>query len=136
MKQDESETALIIKRSSLLIDEKQSTLINFSDISDYRKLKKQEQITMLLKTLNATVHHEMLAPLKANIQICNRLLKLVKCNKEAKKLAQVLFVSNQMLLVHANDMLDQRIIDSGKFVAHPTIGSPAETIKETVDLIS
>ena len=80
MKQEGSETALIIKRSSLLIDEKESTVINFSDISAYRKLKKQEQITMLLKTLNATVHHEMLAPLKANIHICNRLLKLVKGN--------------------------------------------------------
>ena len=41
MKQDESETTLIIKRSSLLIDEKESTVINFSDISAYKKLKKQ-----------------------------------------------------------------------------------------------
>ena len=41
-----------------------------------------------------------------------------------------------MLLVHANDMLDQRVIDSGNFIAHPTIGNPAETITDTVAIIS
>ena len=94
MKQDESETTLIIKRSSLLIDEKESTVINFSDISAYRKLKKQTEISTLLKTINATVHHEMLTPLKANVHMCNRLLKQVKGNKQAYKLAKILFVSN------------------------------------------
>lgn len=58
---------LIIKRSDLLIDEKESSVINFTDITTYRRLKKQEETNKLLRTLNTTVHHEMLAPLKANI---------------------------------------------------------------------
>ena len=41
-----------------------------------------------------------------------------------------------MLMLHANDMLDQRIIENGSFVALPTIGSPAETIREMTNLIS
>ena len=51
-------------------------------------------------------------------------------------MVQILFVSSQMLMLHANDMLDQRIIENGSFVAHPTIGSPAQTIKDIINLIS
>ena len=51
-------------------------------------------------------------------------------------MVQTLFVSSQMLMLHANDMLDQRIIENGSFVAHPTIGSPAATIREMTNLIS
>ena len=91
---------------------------------------------MLLKTLNTTVHHEMLAPLKANIQICERVLRLVKDQPHLKELVQTLFISSQMLMLHANDMLDQRIIENGSFVAHPTIGSPIDTIWDIINLIS
>ena len=74
----EGSKTIIIKRSELLIDDKESTVINFTDITTYRRLKKQEETNSLLRTLNTTVHHEMLAPLKANIQICGRVLRLVR----------------------------------------------------------
>ena len=132
----EGSKTIIIKRSELLIDDKESTVINFTDITTYRRLKKQEETNSLLRTLNTTVHHEMLAPLKANIQICGRVLRLVRDQPQTKEMVQTLFVSSQMLMLHANDMLDQRIIENGSFVAHPTIGSPAETIREMTNLIS
>ena len=135
MHSDSSKT-IIIRRSELLIDDKESTVINFSDITTYRRLKKQEETNMLLKTLNTTVHHEMLAPLKANVQICERVLRSVKDQPHLKEMVQTLFVSSQMLMLHANDMLDQRIIENGSFVAHPTIGSPIDTIWDIINLIS
>ena len=36
----DSSKTIIIRRSELLIDDKESTVINFSDITTYRRLKK------------------------------------------------------------------------------------------------
>ena len=59
-----------------------------------------------MKTLNTTVHHEMLAPLRANVDICKRLLDYVKYDEISKKLVQIILVSSQMVMMHANDLLD------------------------------
>ena len=57
------------------------------------RLKKVQENNELLKTLNTTVHHEMLAPLRANIEICQRLLRMLNNNEKAKKMLQVILVS-------------------------------------------
>ena len=85
---------LIVNRSTLIINEKESTVMSFSDITAYKRLKKQEEISNLLRAINMTVHHEMLAPLKANIEICGRLIKLLKDHSVQKDMAQILFVSS------------------------------------------
>ena len=85
---------LIVKRSTLMINEKESTVMSFSDITAYKRLKKQKEISKLLRAINMTVHHEMLAPLKANIEICGRLIKLLKDYPVQKDMAQILFVSS------------------------------------------
>ena len=77
---------------------------------------------MLLKALNATVHHEMLAPLKGNLELSSRLIRTVQ-NKMQKKMAQTIFISTQLLMMHANDLLDQRVLEQGSF--NPTI-SPTD----------
>ena len=59
----------------------------------------------MLKTINASVHHEMLAPLKANIDISTRLFRSLK-SQELKTLAQTLSISSNMLFLHAQDLLD------------------------------
>ena len=59
-----------------------------------------------MKTLNTTVHHEMLAPLRANVDICKRLLENFKYEEASKKLIQIILVSSQMVMMHANDLLD------------------------------
>ena len=81
-----------------------------------------------LKTLNTTVHHEMITPLSANVEICHRLLKKLKNNELMQKLVKVLLVSSQMIMMHANDLLDQRIIESGSFVPKLTSGSIIDVI--------
>ena len=86
---------------------------------------------MLLKTLNATVHHEMLAPLKGNLELSMRLNRSVK-SKMQKKMAQTIFISTQLLMMHANDLLDQRVIEQGSF--NPTI-SPTDVYQTIVEMV-
>ena len=59
---------------SLNFNEKESTVINFTDVSDFYQLKKKEDANNLLKTLIASVHHEMVVPLKVNVEMAERLM--------------------------------------------------------------
>ena len=52
--------------------------MNFIDISAFLRLKQEVENNELLKRLNTTVHHEMLAPLRANVDICQRLLRKLR----------------------------------------------------------
>ena len=57
----------------LSFNEVESTVINFTDITSYIRLKHEEEVNNLLKTLNASVHHEMVVPLRVNIEMADRL---------------------------------------------------------------
>ena len=85
--------------------------------------------------LNMSVHHEMLAPLKANVDIAERLIKHLVKHPAQKKMAETILISSQLVMLHANDMLDQRIIDNGNFVPLYTEGSVKEAILEMVQVI-
>ena len=47
-----------------------------------------------------------------------------------------MLVSSQMIMLHANDLLDQRIIENGHFVPNMTSGSIKETVAEMIDLMN
>ena len=66
---------IIVSRMNLNFNEEECVVINFTDISTYQRLKIQEENNNLLKTLNASVHHEMVVPLKVNIEMAMRLKK-------------------------------------------------------------
>ena len=66
--------------------------------------------------LNASVHHEMLGPLKSNVVFAQKLIKTLKYSSKKKAMAQNIYISSQLLLLHANDLLDHKIIENGGFV--------------------
>ena len=109
-------------------DDQASTVINLSDISTYIKLKKQEETNILLKTLNASVHHEMLVPLKVNVEMALRLNKALKNFPIEKKLCESILISSNIVLLHANDFLDQTLIEKGVFAPCFVEGSILEAI--------
>ena len=75
----------------------------------------------LLQTLNATVHHEMMSPLKANVKLSKDLRnKLI--NPRHKKMADLIYSSSSLILLHASDLLDQRVIEKGYFKASLQLG--------------
>ena len=77
---------VIIKRNDLLIDEKECQVVSFIDITTYKMLQKEKERSELLKTMNTTVHHELMAPLHANVVICKRLISNLENNQKAQKL--------------------------------------------------
>ena len=44
-------------------------MLNFTDITTYKKLKREEEKNRLLNVINYSVHHEIIGPLKANIDV-------------------------------------------------------------------
>ena len=65
---------LVIKKISMNFNGKVSTVINFTDVSSVYQLKQKEDANSQLKTLIASVHHEMLVPLKVNVEMAERLI--------------------------------------------------------------
>ena len=106
---------IIVKRIEMTFNEKECFVINFTDITAYKRLEKEEETNHLLRTLNSSVHHEMITPLKANVDISERLIKCLKKFPHEKKMVQTILISSQMVLLHANDFLDQKLIENGSF---------------------
>ena len=115
----------------LLFNGKECQVINFTDITTYKRLKYEEEMNRMLKTLNSTVHHEMIAPLKSNLELSMRLIRKLK-DKSLKQMAQTIFTATQILIMHANDLLDSRIIEHGTFTPTYIHGDVHEAILEIV----
>ena len=58
----------------LIFNEKECQVLNFTDMTMYLQLKREEEKTRMLGALNLSVHHEMLAPLKTNVDVSLRLI--------------------------------------------------------------
>ena len=71
----EKDITLIVKRMEFIFNDKECQVLNFTDITTYKRLKKEEEKGRLLNTLYTSVHHEMLGPLKANVDIAILLMK-------------------------------------------------------------
>ena len=109
---------IIVKRINFIFDEKECQLINFTDLTAFTQLQKEVDTNRLLKTLNASVHHEMLVPIKTMIEIAERLVKKFKSFPQEKKMVETILLSSQFILMHAHDFLDQQIIEHGNFVSY------------------
>ena len=89
----------------------------------------------MLKALNTSVHHEIIAPLKANVDIAKRLITCLIEFPSEQMLAQTILTSSQMVMLHAHDILDQRIIENGSFIPCYTEESVFESVKEMTQII-
>ena len=97
----------------LTFNEKECQVINFTDMTMDLQLKREEEKNRMLNALNMSVHHEMLVPLKVNLDTSLHLIKLLNRQRSghtARRMAQNILVSSKLLLLHAHDLLDQRII--------------------------
>ena len=59
---------LVVKRTSLSFNKKNCQVLSISDLTSFQQLKEKEEKNRFLIALNTTVHHEMIAPLKANAE--------------------------------------------------------------------
>ena len=100
----------------------------------YHHLEKEKESNKSLKMLTASVSHEMLGPLGANVQIAERLLKKLQ-DKEFKRMVKTFLISSKLLMWHANDLLDQNIIENGTLIPNYQYGSANDAILELIPLI-
>ena len=120
---------------SLNFNEKESTVINFTDISAFYQLKQKEDANNLMKTLIASVHHEMVVPLKVNVEMAERLISRLAHLPELVKLAENILIASNIVMMHAHDFIDQRLIEKGSFAPYLQVQSLATTIEETIKII-
>ena len=97
---------IIVKRMSLIYNEKESTVINFTDISSFYKLKQKEDANNFMKTLITSVHHEMLVPLEVNVEMAKRLISCLVNMPAEVKLARNILIASNMVMMHAHDFID------------------------------
>ena len=109
--------------------------MNFTNITTYRRLKREEEKTRLLSTLNHSTHHEMLGPLRANVDVTEILIRLLDTSPELQSMAKTLMISSKLVMFHANDMLDMKFLQNGKFTPVFTKSSITQAIWEVVMLV-
>ena len=78
----------------------------------------------------------MIGPLKSNLALSMRLIRNLKRFKKMQEVAKTIFITTQMLMLHAKDLLDLRIIEQGSFVPSYSNADIYETIMEVVKVIS
>ncbi len=71
----DTDLTLIIKRTKLIYNDKKCLVINFQDITTFKKLKNEEEKTRLMTTLYSSVHHEIIGPLENNVLASLRLIR-------------------------------------------------------------
>ena len=66
---------LVLKRTKLIFNGKECVVLNFQDLSLFRRLKAEQEKGRLMSNLYSSVHHEMLGPLKNNVETSLRLIR-------------------------------------------------------------
>ena len=118
----------------IIFDGKESQLLTLTDITIHKRLEAQEYKNRLLTTMTASMHHEIMTPLKVNIAIAENLSTLEDIT-DLKEMAQMISVSSKLILFHANDMLDHRIIENGCFYPTFTHASVSNALLEIVEMM-
>ena len=77
----------------------------------------------------------MLVPLKVNVEMAQRLKKALKKFPVERKLCENILISSNIVLLHANDFLDQTLIEKGVFMPCFVEGSILEAIEDTVTIV-
>ena len=77
----------------------------------------------------------MIGPLKSNLSLAMRLIRKLKKNIELREAAKTIFVTTQMLMLHANDLLDLRIIEQGTFLPTYVETNAKDKIMEVINVV-
>ena len=80
------------------------------------------------------MQHEILTPLKINLQVAEGLSELNDIHK-VREMAQVISVSCKIMLFHTNNSLDQLLIQNGNFKPDLKYCSVSMAILEVVELV-
>ena len=77
--------------------------------------------------LSTTVHHEMLGPLRCNVEFAEQLVERIHDPVLHRK-AELIQISSKLVLFHTNDLLDLRFLHTGNFTPTFVQGSVLNAI--------
>ena len=80
-RQAKSDRLVIVTHMKMDFDGKESQLLTFNDMTVYKRLQVEENKNRQLKSLNASMQHEILTPLKINLQVAEGLSELKDVHK-------------------------------------------------------
>ena len=60
----------------------------------------------------------MVVPLKVNVEMAERLINSLKNMPAEVKLAENILIASNIVLMHAHDFIDQRLIEKGSFIPY------------------
>ena len=133
-RQAKSDRLVIVTQIKMDFDGKESQLLTFNDMTVYKRLQVEENKNRQLKSLNASMQHEILTPLKINLQVAEGLSELKDLQK-VREMAQVISASCKIMLFHANNSLDHLLIQNGNFKPDLEYCSVSDAILEVVELV-
>lgn len=64
----ENDKTLIVKRMHITFNDRKCLVLNFMNITSEKQLKVEREKSRQLTMLSTTVHHEMLGPLRCNVE--------------------------------------------------------------------
>ena len=103
-KAHEQDKTFIVKRVSVSFNDTECQVLNFRDITPFKQLKQEQDVSNLHKSLSASVHHEMIGPLRSNVQLAESLVESLT-NDSLKKKAELVLITSKLVLFHADDLL-------------------------------
>ena len=84
--------------------------------------------------MTASTHDKMLNPLAINVEVAERLIQQSD-DGELKDMAQVILVNSKIVMFHANDVLDHKMIQNGNFVPSKSYQFVSQTVLEIVQMM-
>ena len=69
----EKENTLAVKRMNITFSQKKCQVLNFTDVTSSIMMEREKQKYEMMKSLNTSVHHEMIGPLRAQSSISKSL---------------------------------------------------------------
>ena len=106
---EQKDFTLIVKRTYLTLYDQDCTVLNFTDISANKYLKQEEEKNRQITAHTTSIHHEMLVPLRNNIEFAECLTKHLT-QEDLKKKASLILIASKMAMFNANDLLDMRFL--------------------------
>ena len=113
---------ILVNRMDLIFNDKECQVLSFTDVTLFQHLKQEKQTNNLLKTLTASVSHEMLAPLNSTIEIAQMLMEECK-SKRHEKMLKMIITANRLVMCHSNDLLDYNVLEYGTLVENLQVAS-------------
>ena len=85
-------------------NDEECQVLNFRDITPLKRLKQEQETSDLIKSLSTSVHHEMIGPLRSNVQFAQQLIDHIS-QPQLRKKAELILITSKLVLFHADDLL-------------------------------